>query len=469
MTARAVADAAWPPYAFDRRLEPAAAAPIAVALSGGGDSLAALLATHDWAQRVGRRLVVLTVDHGLQAQSRDWTRFAAMLAGRIGADFEALAWTGDKPATGLAAAARSARHRLIAAAARRHGARVVVFGHTADDVAEAELMRREGSSVGAPREWAPSPVWPEGREVFLLRPLLDLSRAEIRERLVALGESWIDDPANENPTSLRARARIAMQQGGEIGRTRHGGCDGPTPPPSLRFASRHLPRSAVEDNDTLVLQRETGERSAKPTEGAPGRRASVLDPDLLCAAGVLTLARKSFRSNPDPAPPRLLGAALTSVGGGDRPPRGDRLAALADRLAREGDVTATLVGAKIIADSRQILIVRNAGEAARGGLAPLTLAPGETGIWDGRFEITAGAVPVTIEPLAGHAKTLTAKPRGRLRSIPAAARGALPTHVDPAAGRTCPILAQSPLLRVRSLVAARFAAACGVISKEPAA
>ncbi|MDO9249546.1 MAG: ATP-binding protein, partial [Phenylobacterium sp.] len=116
---------------LDRRLLSASPAPIAVALSGGGDSLALTLMVADWAKVRGRSLLVLTVDHGLRAESAAWTRSCAATADRLGADFQALAWEGDKPATGLPAAARSARHRLIADAARAAGAKVVLMGHTA--------------------------------------------------------------------------------------------------------------------------------------------------------------------------------------------------------------------------------------------------------------------------------------------------------------------------------------------------
>ena len=89
--------------AFARRLNPGSPAPIAVALSGGGDSLMALLAAKAWADANGRRLIVLNVDHGLQAQAKAWTAFAANAAELLGVDFRALAWTGDKPARGLPA------------------------------------------------------------------------------------------------------------------------------------------------------------------------------------------------------------------------------------------------------------------------------------------------------------------------------------------------------------------------------
>ena len=76
-------------------------------------------------------------------------------------------------------------------------------------------MRGWGGRLGRLREWSPSPVWPEGREVFLLRPLLDTRRAVIRAWLTARGERWIDDPANADPAQTRARARLAIGGGGE--------------------------------------------------------------------------------------------------------------------------------------------------------------------------------------------------------------------------------------------------------------
>ena len=442
-------DTAWPTDVFDRRLQPASAAPIAVAVSGGGDSLAALLATKAWADRAGRRIVVITVDHGLQAGSAAWVGIVGETAHRLGADFEALTWEGDKPASGLAAAARKARHRLIAAAARRRGARVVVFGHTADDVAEAAWMRAQGASVGSPGEWGPSPAWPEGREVFLLRPLLALGRAEIREWLVAAGEAWIDDPANETASSLRARARIAL---------------------GLLPSRETVAAKRTDEGTRRPIRARSKTPRRRPCDPSPGPSAHLLAQGEKAydrADGSLVLDRSFFRAAADPI--RILGAALTCAGGGDRPPPRDRLAALAGRVAADGELTATLAGAKLIGDGAQILIVRNPGETARGGLAPLRLALGETGVWDGRFEITAGDDPVIIEPLAGHARALDAASSQALRRLPAAARGALPSYADAAGRRVCPILAQGPSLRVKSLVAARFVAACGVISKEPAA
>jgi len=411
--------------AFDRRLDPELKTPIAVAFSGGGDSLAALLMTKAWADRHGRSVIALSVDHRLQAKSADWTRFAADVAARVGADFQALAWEGDKPGHGLAAAARAARHGLIAEAARRAGARTVVFGHTADDILEADLMRAEGSHLGALREWGPSPVWPDGRGIFLLRPLLRIRRAAIREALRATGETWIDDPANDDPGSTRARARARLK----------GAAD---------------PAPGRDEEDLAAL--------AGSVEIAP--------------AGYLRVDREALERAPPSAVRRLLAAGVLCAGGGERPPRGDRLDRLVQLATGGAPFQATLAGAKIIgADS--VLLTRDAGEVRRGGLAPVALPAGVATVWDGRFELIAARDGLSARVLAGVMTGLGPAARQALRALPAPARAGLPAVVGGDAAPVCPILAGSGLacagsVQVRSLIAARFLAACGAISKEPA-
>ena len=244
--------------------------------------------------------------------------------GRSGADWRGLRWEGDKPATGLTAAARTARHRLIAEAARAAGARVVLFAHTADDIAEADLMRREGATLGRVREWSPSPVWPEGRGLMLLRPLLDEEREPLRDWLREQGADWIEDPANADPRYGRSRARQALAAGG-----------------------------------------------AEQQPVSEAREASS-------AEGLTTVGEAGVETSRDIAA-RTLAAALVCVGGGATPPRGQRLAALIRRLRAGEDFTATLCGARITAAGETATLVREAGEMARKGAGPLAADAGRGG------------------------------------------------------------------------------------------
>ncbi len=327
---------------LDRRLLKGSARPIAVGLSGGGDSLALALVVAAWAQAAGRRLLVLTVDHGLRSESVAWTQACQATAARLSADFQALCWVGSKPATGLPAAARAARHALMADAARAAGARVILLGHTATDVAESARMRATGSTTPDPREWAPSPAWPEGRGLFLLRPMLGLARSDIRAWLAARGETWIDDPSNEDLGFARPRARQAL-----------------------------------------------GEERPWPTTNQPASAKALA---LACEAdaeGGFAIGRPELRAAVPEARVRFLAAACLCAAGTTRPPARAQILGLAERLLADGPVVATLAGARIEAKAATVRFQREAGEAARGGLAPLALKAGETGIWDGRFEITA--------------------------------------------------------------------------------
>lgn len=407
---------------LDFRLERNVARPIVLALSGGGDSLALLLIAKTWADGAGRRIAAVTVDHGLQAAGADWARWCQARCHNLGVEHLTRTWLGDKPRAGLAAAARQARHALIAEAARALGARVVLMGHTADDRLEAELMAAEGSSVTQPREWSPSPVWPHGRGAFVHRPLLNARRASLRAALTEAGEDWIDDPGNRDPAQTRARARAALQ-----------GCAAPGP--------------------------------AAPGPGA----GSLWNHVTAVPGGGLRLNAEAAARAPGTALVTLLGAALICASGAPRPARGRRLWRIAGRIAQgfapgEGFV-ATLAGARIALDGDDLAISREAGDLRRVEADDLDLPLGRPVVWDGRFELTARQTGLSARALGGVARRLPAAQRRGLSAIAPALRGALPAIVSGEAV-TCPCLDPNSPVVVRNLVLDRLAGACGRIQTE---
>ena len=404
------------PLAGLPRLNAADRPPIAVALSGGGDSLALLHLAKAWADSAGRSLIALTIDHGLHADSAAWGRFAAERAGRLGVPHLTLRWLGDKPSTGLPAAARAARHALLADAARSAGARVILLAHTADDLMETEIMRRMGVSAPSPRLWSPSPAWPQGRGVFLLRPLLGHRRGELRSWLASLGETWIDDPANDDPRYSRTLARRRL-----------GGCPiAASPPDELRPPAGW---EAIEQG----------------------------------AGGEIALPRALLRHRPIEQR-RLIGALALCAAGTTRPPAAGSLERIANRIAA-GDFIAGLAGARIEARGERVLFCREPGERARGGLLSAMLPVGES-VFDGRFLIRACEPGHSVAPLRGLAAQLPPAEHDRLRAVPAAARGALPAVISPSGGVSCPILASNDAVSARPLGLARLHAALGVIADE---
>jgi tRNA(Ile)-lysidine synthase len=413
------APAVFAPLAGMERLNAPERPPNAVALSGGGDSLALLYLAKTWADGAGRALIALTVDHGLQPQSATWSQFAAERAGPLGVPHRTLGWLGVKPSSGLPAAARTARHALLADAARSAGARVILMAHTADDLMEAELMRRMGASTPSPRLWSPSPAWPQGRGVFLLRPLLAHRRADLRALLASLGETWIDDPANDD---LRYSRTLARQ----------------------RLAA-------------------CGAKPALPGALSP---PSGLEAILEGPGGELSLPRESLSVCPADRR-RLIGALALCAAGTTRPPSGASLDRIAARVSG-GDFGASLAGARIEARGDRVTFCREAGERGRGGLQPLALRLGDS-IFDGRFLVTARRGGYHVAPLRGLAARLSPSERDRLRAIWPSARGALPAVVAPSGEVSCPILAPNHAVSAKPLGLVRLHAALGVIADESGA
>src|SRR6185369_1270232 len=118
-----------------------AAPALVLAVSGGPDSLALMWLAARWRRTLkrGPELIAVTVDHGLRPEAAREARDVRKLAAALDVPHRTLRWTGDKPATGLPAAARAARYRLLAKAAKSAGATHILTGHTQDDQAETLL------------------------------------------------------------------------------------------------------------------------------------------------------------------------------------------------------------------------------------------------------------------------------------------------------------------------------------------
>lgn len=183
---------------------------VVLAVSGGPDSVALMWLAARWRSKLkrGPRLIAVTVDHGLRKEAAAEARDVKRLAHTLGVEHRTLRWSGAKPKTGIPAAARDARYRLLAKAARATGATHVATAHTSDDQAETLLMRLlRGSGVAGLAAMAAET---ERDGVRLARPLLDISKAELIATLEGAGIAFADDPTNRDITFMRPRLRALM-------------------------------------------------------------------------------------------------------------------------------------------------------------------------------------------------------------------------------------------------------------------
>ncbi len=341
--------------ALMRPLGPYEVAPrLAVAVSGGADSMALALLARTWARRQGGEAVALTVDHGLRREAAAEARQVRSWMSDHGMAHQILRWRGPKPESGIQAAARQARYEALGQWCRRHDVLHLLTAHHGGDQAETVLLRLwQGSGIEG---LAGMPAIRAMPGVRLLRPLLPLRHADLAATLAARDQAWLEDPSNRDEKFARIRAR------------------------------RHLARSdGGSDAAAWLLQ--------------VADQAAVVRRQLRGA--LADLATRSVRLHPagfcyfDPNPCRgqnqanlvpLLGDVLRCIGGGEFRPRREKLDRLALDLAdRPLPAGRTLAGARILPRPDGLLICRETGRLPRR----LKVGAETRGRWD-RFDWTLG-------------------------------------------------------------------------------
>ncbi|AYG67190.1 MULTISPECIES: tRNA lysidine(34) synthetase TilS [unclassified Rhizobium] len=188
---------------------------ILIAVSGGSDSTGLLIALAERLKSYSFRDITLsaaTIDHGLRAAAADEAREVAALCASRGISHFTRRWEGEKPRTGIMAAAREARYELLADLAAEISANLIVTAHTMDDQRETMVMRRKRllEDVGGIGTGIADAMLFD-RRIWIVRPFLACRRVDIRAYLEMHGISWLDDPSNEDMRYERVRTRMELE------------------------------------------------------------------------------------------------------------------------------------------------------------------------------------------------------------------------------------------------------------------
>lgn len=186
-------------------------ASMAVAVSGGADSMALLHLAKSYADTHKIALTALTVDHGLRAASKSESEQVAAWCKQNNIAHSILTWQGDKPATAIQDVARDARRKLLCETCAAQEIEFLLLGHQADDQAETILMRLQRGTGLRGLLGMREATEDEATGVVLLRPLLAIRRAALRDYCETNKIPLIDDPSNEDTQFERVRVRQALQ------------------------------------------------------------------------------------------------------------------------------------------------------------------------------------------------------------------------------------------------------------------
>ncbi len=312
----------------------------------------------------GHTLCAATVDHVLRRESAAEAEAVSGLCAALGIQHATLRWAEEKPRSGLSAAARRARYRLLKQAAIDMEADLILTAHTAGDQAETVLMRATRASAGPGLAGMAEAVLYDGA-IWVARPFLGVGRQAIRDYLRNRGRGWIDDPSNEDPHYERVRARTALSQGVAA------------------------PDSATAAVRRAALSQEAAEWLMAFAVQHGGALAHIAPQGLRAEAEVLRFA--------------LSGLIATLGGRENGPPRAAMQRLLT--LLSGADAQRMTLG-RVLAVKRRdgLYLMREQRDLPR-----LSLSPGGQGIWDGRFAIrNASAFAVEIGPGKGVAVSFTA-------------------------------------------------------------
>ena len=323
---------------------------LAVAVSGGGDSVALLHILSRCFDPEHVQIFAATVDHGLRPESTDEAKDVARLAAGLGIEHSVLSWTGWDGTGNLQDQARKARYSLLCNWAKAKDIPTLLLGHTANDQAETVLMRL-GRAAGVDG-LAAIPERRVVQGVTVVRPIMGLTRADLRAYLIGHGIAWVDDPSNDDLKYDRIKARRALEQLESLGITADG-------------------LSEVAQNMTRARQ-------------ALDWYCFIAAREMACIdGGNVVVDLRKFRTLPEETARRLLIGAITWISGSLYPPR--RVPTLSALSALREGHTVTLGGCHAIVRGHSIWLCREFN-AVRGFRSPLTKA------WDQRWLLSGPAI-----------------------------------------------------------------------------
>lgn len=324
---------------------------IAVAVSGGPDSIALSLLLRDWARQRGGNVIGLTVDHGLRVGAGDESKQVAKWFRALKIEHKILYWRGSKPSAGVQDAARNARYELMCRWCCIRSILHLFAAHHYDDQIETTLLRLErGSAVHG---LAPIASKQALNGVRLLRPFLGIPRSRLRATLEARNQEWIEDPSNQNTVFARVRLRNALSVLGDEG-----------------FLAETIAKLSGDAGAT----RRADERFLA-MEAVKGVE--------LFAAGYAVLSKSWWVESSYGTRFFLLGCLLRTIGGLQYPVPRRNLGALMERIDRSGKIdSATLAGCRLTNFKEDILVCREVGRVPPS----VDMVNGAESKWD-RFKI----------------------------------------------------------------------------------
>ena len=327
---------------------------VALAVSGGSDSMGLLRLVAEWLKDQPKppSVVVLTVDHGLRAEAAGEAAQVARWSQSLGFPHVTLTWRHGAITSGLQAKARQARYDLMTQWCLAEHVGLLLTAHTLDDQAETVAMRQRRTATDA----SLAGIWRQRswNGVSVLRPLLEVRRNELRHYLTGIGQGWLEDPSNSNDKFERIRVRQAL---------------------------------AGKAGDTSVLLAGAAKAAALRHDQRAAEADDWLASQAIWREGYASVERSAFAELKRDVACLIISKVILALGGLKVSP-GEAQRLVAWLLEEKTGARRSLGGCLFAKRAKSFLVGREPGRISS---APAGI--GDTGqlVWDGRFVIHAPA------------------------------------------------------------------------------
>ena len=166
---------------------------IAIAVSGGSDSVALLYLSKIWAKKNNIELVVLSVDHNLRQQSKQEIDYVQNIANNLGLKFYSLSFDHQNNFSNLQKRARKGRYNLMTLLCKKLDILVLLTAHHEDDYIENFCLRLERKS-GIFGLSSSNINWHNNTQI--IRPLFNIPKTALVDYLVENNIKWFEDESN---------------------------------------------------------------------------------------------------------------------------------------------------------------------------------------------------------------------------------------------------------------------------------
>ncbi len=179
---------------------------IAIATSGGADSMALLLLAKAWANAQGGKIIAITVNHNLRTEAEEEALQVASWCKKLGIEHKILHWEHtEKPISSIQTKAREARYLLLTGYCRDNNILHLLTAHHLDDQIETMFFRLARGSKLSGLSAMPAQTIIAG--VRLLRPFLQIPKSRLIATLQINEQKWVEDPSNQNSKYERVHIR----------------------------------------------------------------------------------------------------------------------------------------------------------------------------------------------------------------------------------------------------------------------